>query len=274
MQSSLDLSIANIEFRITTPSPEWTQHLRSHYGDFLADDQATWTIDVVQDSNVNPLSESWVVHEESVTRFWIGIYGGTINLANQVARVGVATPQQAPFAVDRVLAFVCMQVLAREGRGLLLHGAGIERHGQGLAFCGPSGAGKTTVSRLATDPHAVLTDETPIVLLTESLAMLRSTPFWGASTPDELISRSNRQVPLRALLFLEQWPAFELTPLQPSEAVMALLATEKVATERVSSAMAWLTVAGKLVSQVPSFRLRFRPDQELWGFLDRELFER
>jgi len=58
-----------------------------------------------------------------------------------------------------------------------------------------------------------------------------------------------------------------VTRLSPADAVTALLGTEKVATERVDSALAWLAVAGQLVERVPVYRLGFRPTVELWDFL-------
>jgi hypothetical protein len=45
------------------------------------------------------------------------------------------------------------------------------------------------------------------------------------------------------------------------------LATEKVAVERVSSALAWLAVVERLVAQVPVYRLVSRPTTDVWPFL-------
>jgi hypothetical protein len=74
-------------------------------------------------------------------------------------------------------------------------------------------------------------------------------------------------VPLAAVYLLVHASGFELTRLAPAQAVMALLTTEKVATERADSAAAWLTVTERLVAQVPLYRLDFRPTAELWDFL-------
>ena len=53
--------------------------------------------------------------------------------------------------------------------------------------------------------------------------------------------------------------------------VLALLTTEKLAVERVSSARAWLEIAQRLVAATPTYRLYSRPTAEVWPFLDREL---
>jgi hypothetical protein len=96
---------------------------------------------------------------------------------------------------------------------------------------------------------------------------LISTPLWGFSTPPALVRRVNCRVPLAAIYTLAHTPDFQLARLSPAEAVMALLGTEKVATERAESAVAWLAVAERLVAAVPVYRLGFRPTTELWGFL-------
>jgi hypothetical protein len=51
---------------------------------------------------------------------------------------------------------------------------------------------------------------------------------------------------------------------------MALLGTEKVATERVESATAWLTAAEQIVRQVPTYLLEFTPTIEVWAFLKQQ----
>ena len=148
--------------------------------------------------------------------------------------------------------------------------------GAGCVFTGASGAGKTTVSRLAAGRAEVgrtevLSDENVILRLGAAGGELCSTPFWGHSTPPELIHRVNRRAPLAAVCILAHAADFRLDPLGPAEAVMALLTTEKVATERADSAAAWLAVAERVIAQTPIYRLSFRPTPELWDFLSTEL---
>ena len=60
-----------------------------------------------------------------------------------------------------------------------------------------------------------------------------------------------------------------MRPLAAAEAVVALLLTEKVATERVTSASAWLNTAEQLVRQAPVYELSFAPTSEVWSFLEQ-----
>ena len=63
-----------------------------------------------------------------------------------------------PYSIDSVLRIVHTLILAREG-GFLLHSAGAIRNRRAFLFSGLSGAGKTTISRLAPADVTLLTDE-------------------------------------------------------------------------------------------------------------------
>ena len=63
-----------------------------------------------------------------------------------------------PYSIDSVLRILHSLILAREG-GFLVHAASAIRKGRAFLFAGVSGAGKTTISRLAPQDVVVLTDE-------------------------------------------------------------------------------------------------------------------
>lgn len=271
MTNTLTLRVAGISFAVTAPAGEWLAMLYSRYEAFLADGAPDWHVRLDHEEPADPAAPSWITHEEQATRFRMGRFMGTIDMAARSAQVTAPEALYAGSAVDRALSYILMQELPRGRNALLLHGVAVVRRGWGLAHSGRSGVGKTTTARLAAGHADVLVDENLVISLTGTDPALLSTPFWGGSTPREMIRRVNRQVPLRALLLLEHGPDFVLEPLSHGDAVLALLTTEKVAVERVSSAAAWLATAEKLVAQVPTYRLYFRPTPELWPFLDEAL---
>ncbi|MGD0127905.1 MAG: hypothetical protein ABSF46_21285 [Terriglobia bacterium] len=63
-----------------------------------------------------------------------------------------------PYSIDAVLRMLHTLILAREG-GFLVHAASAVRNGRAFLFAGVSGAGKTTISRLAPPDVLLLTDE-------------------------------------------------------------------------------------------------------------------
>ncbi len=266
----LYLDIAGVTFAINLPLPEWQALLAERYAAFLSQAGGAglaWHVRVAQDPSLAAPGSPWIRHAGPVTTFRMADQAGRFDLAARRAKMRAPSAVRAAAGLDRILAYVCMQTLPREHDGLLLHAAGVVLDGAGHVFTGASGAGKTTVARLAAGRGEVLSDENVIIRLGPGGAELFSTPCWGHNTPPELIHRINRCVPLAGVYILEHAPLFRLARLAPAEAVMALLTTEKVATERTESAGAWLAVAGRLVDRVPVFRLGFRPTVELWDFL-------
>lgn len=271
MTNLVTLTVAGLSFVVTAPDAAWAAELAGRYLPFLSAARPDWRVRLRHEPDVGPAAAPWVIHEEQATRFSVGHMSGVIDLAARRAEVTAPALGYGGSAVDRAISFILMQELPRGHDALLLRGVALVRHGWGLAHCGRSGVGKTTTARLAVGYADVLVDENLVISLAGGQPTLFSTPFWGGSTPHEMIRRVRRQAPLRALLLPEHGPDFTLERLTDGDAVLALLTTEKVAIERVSSASAWLATAEKLVAQAPTYRLHFRPTQELWPFLDEAL---
>lgn len=267
MNGSLNLNIGGVTFQVALPSPAWQTPLQTHYAPFIDAGNPAWHVTLTHDPALTDVKSPWIRHAGPRTHFRVAVYAGWIDLAARRSTVRTPAQERAPSALDRTLSYICVQALPRRYDALLLHGAGMVWDGYGHVFCGPSGAGKTTVARLAAGRGQVLTDENVIVRLRPGGPEVLSTPFWGHSTPPDLVRRVRRCVPLRAIYVLAPSPAFSLTRLSPGESVVALLTTEKVAIERTTSAGAWLAVAEKLIARVPIYRLEFRPTPELWDFL-------
>ncbi len=112
--------------------------------------------------------------------------------------------------------------LAERG-GALLHSAGIVDDGEAFVFFGRSGAGKSTISRLALGAgRLVLSDDLNAVCSADRRAVVEKVPFAGdlgrTSTPSE-------SYPLRALLALEKGAESDLRPVSSGRTLAALLAS-------------------------------------------------
>ena len=261
------MTIGGLGFEIQAPDDVWLAALAPLYDEFPLDKGADWQVTLAHDADLTPAAQAWIEHAGPVTRFHIESYAGWIDLELRQAFVRTSSLAIAPAAVERTIAYACMQMLPRERNSLLLHAAGILWRGKGLVVSGHSGAGKTTVSRLSLGYGELLNDEMVIVNLSGQRPMLLSTPFLGRKTPQELVRRINRAAPADALLLLAHAPCFDLTQLGPSEAVMELLRTDIAAVERLTSAAAWMAMVERLVHAMPVYQLRFRPTTELWEFL-------
>lgn len=267
MPDDLTLDIGGVTLCVSVPHPEWLPPLHERYAAFLTEAPGRWQVRLEHNPALADTDRPWLRHHGALSVFRVNAYCGWMDMHGR--RAAVATPSQARAvsALERTLAYICMQVLPREHNALLLHSVGVEVNGAGHVFFGPSGAGKTTMARLSDGFGEILSDESVILQPGPDGVMLLSTPFWGLSTPPEMVQRRRRAVPLRALYALSHTPDFRLDRLAPWETVSALLGTEKIAVERVESADAWLRVAEQILAAVPVYRLGFRPTREVWSFI-------
>lgn len=87
--------------------------------------------------------------------------------------------EELPGLVENFLRVVVAERAIERG-GALLHSAGVVAAGSAYLFFGPSGAGKTTISRLsAAAGHTVLSDELNIVIESGDELVVEQLPFAG-----------------------------------------------------------------------------------------------
>jgi hypothetical protein len=149
--------------------------------------------------------------------------------------------------------------------GLPLHAAGVVLAGRGVAFVGPSGAGKTTLS--ATSPVPVLSDELVAIGPGRPFSLVRS-GFWGEGRP----AGSASSAPLGLLVDLAKGPALRFERLHPAAAAGRVLASVPVP----HAPALWrhaLAVVAELVSRVAVVRMEWTPLDPPWPALTRLLDE-
>lgn len=164
---------------------------------------------------------------------------------------------QPPLGLSIALRVAQAALLPLRG-ALPLHAAGLVLDGSGLAFFGVSGAGKSSLAGLA--PGPVFSDE--LVVVGGSPPQLRASGFWGelgdgAPAPP---------APLAGLFELDKRSALELDRLPASEAFRRLLPVTLVPAQGEAWRAA-LDVLGRLLREVPAWRLGWRRDQPPWEAL-------
>jgi hypothetical protein len=154
--------------------------------------------------------------------------------------------------------------LLEEG-GAVLHSAGVTDGEGAWLLLGPSGAGKTTSSRLCLSRGAsVLSDDLNAVRLGEDGARLAQLPFTG-----DLGDRSGVQalLPLRALLRLVQGRENAARPLTPAAALAALVAAAPFVNRDPWRREALLAVLERLARSVSAWELTFTLEGDVWAIL-------
>ena len=165
-----------------------------------------------------------------------------------------------PYALDSVLRILHSLVLSSRG-GFLLHAASAICDGRAYLFSGVSGAGKTTLTRLAPSSVVLLTDEISYVRPISTGYCAYGTPFSGELAK----AGENASAPVSALFFLEKGLENRVEELPPAEAVRRLMRNILFFAEDGELVEKLFATACDFVEKVPVRRLTFYPDSRVWN---------
>ena len=167
-----------------------------------------------------------------------------------------------PYSIDSALRILHSLVLAREG-GFLVRAASAIRGGRAFLFAGVSGAGKTTIARLAPPDVTLLTDEISYVRRLGNRYEAFGTPFTGElARPGE-----NHRAPLAAVYLLAQGKANKIETVGAAEASRALLQHILFFARDCELPKLVFQAACDLVCNMPVRRLTFVPDARVWELI-------
>jgi hypothetical protein len=172
---------------------------------------------------------------------------------------GIVRQNANPYSLDSVLRILHSLIIAERG-GFLLHAASAICDGRAFLFSGVSGAGKTTMTRLAPSDVTLLTDEISYLRPDGNGYSAFGTPFAGElARPGE-----NCAAAVSALFFLEQGPENRIDEISPGEAVRRLMRNILFFAEDQALIEKLLATACDFVARVPIRRLTFYPDARVW----------
>jgi hypothetical protein len=177
--------------------------------------------------------------------------------------VRLLMPRTAGALSPSALRLLCALLLLERG-GFLLHASAVVEHDRAWVFCGPSGAGKTTVARLAS-PRLVLSDETVALLNGRAGCTVASTPFFGEGGP--VMATLNRRAPVAGLCFLTKGDRFAHRRLDAREVVERAFHQVFVPKRDPRIAARVLERLADVAARVPCFELTFARRPELWEYL-------
>ena len=204
-----------------------------------------------EDVRVNWDSGQWLMQRGDFRAEW--------NPANARGRIRQTSN---PYSLDSVLRIVHTLLLARKG-GFLVHASSAIRNGRAFLFSGVSGAGKTTMARLAPADAALLTDEISYVIRRENSYHAVGTPFYGElARPGE-----NLEAPIEALYLLAKGPENKIEPVNGTAAVRGLLENILFFARDPEFVKLVFDSACDFVNRVPVRRLTFVPDASAWELI-------
>ena len=175
---------------------------------------------------------------------------------------GTVRQSANPYAIDSVLRIVHTLLLAREG-GFLLHAASAVRDGEAHIFTGRSGAGKTTLSRMAPADVTLLTDEVSYVRKSDHGYTAFGTPFAGELAK----AGANISAPLSAVYLLVQGPENRLEPMDEAESVRTLMRNILFFAQDEATVQSVFKSACEFAGKVPMYRMIFTRSSDAWGVI-------
>ena len=256
------VGVGGLSVRIEAQDPAFLRQLEDRYRGFLdVSEKADYAfiVDIVppaayagdDDVRVFRSGGEWLLERGDFRARW-----------DPVSRHGRIRQSANPYALDSVLRIVHTLVLAREG-GFLVHASSAVRNGRAYLFAGRSGAGKTTISRLAPPDANVLTDEISYVRRQADGYCAYGTPFAG----DLARPGDNLKAPLAAVYLLVQGTENRIESVGAADAVRGMLGNILFFAEDAELVQAVFQSALEFVERVPVRRLTFVPDARVWELI-------
>ncbi len=144
----VSVQIGGMAIGLRTDNPSFLRMLEERYGGFLSASTRPdfeFEIDLAPPGKLSEDEDVRVVHDSGRWSIERGDFRAEWDPALGRGRIRQSIN---PYSIDSVLRIVHTLLLARSG-GFLAHAASAVRNGRAFLFAGRSGAGKTTISRLA-----------------------------------------------------------------------------------------------------------------------------
>lgn len=263
----ITINVAHIAVSIVATNPDIAQKIRHSYQDFL-DPQATPLVTVMVNIRpgamyVEPQPGSWIIETQyTEERLIFKSYQeyGELNL-----QTGEGFIEMSPDAyIENYLRVIYAWLCLKEG-GLLLHSSGVIRQDAGYVFFGPSGAGKTTTSRLASRQAIVLSDDLVIIRLLNEQYHLFGVPFKGELSD---APRANQDAPLKGIFRLRQDVRHYIEPMSRVIAVAEMAGSAPFINNIPALNGKLLMTCNRIARAVPIQQLHFRRDDGFWKVID------
>lgn len=259
---SLVIEVGGVRVCFHTSDARFMELLHERYAGFISSEMAgaiEFDVDLHPPQGVAPDADVRVTHDGGR---WFLERIDFLAQWDPASRYGSISQSPTPYSVDAVLRIVHTLVLASQG-GFLLHSASAVRNGKAFLFSGVSGAGKTTISRLAPADVALLSDEISYIRKQGDGYVAFGTPFAGELAK----SGENISAPISHLYLLAQGPENRIEPLAPADALRSLLANVLFFAEQRELVQQTFQTGVNFVSRVPVSRLTFVPDSRVWELI-------
>jgi hypothetical protein len=257
------VAVGGLPIGISSASLEFTRIVEDRYAGFIEEPQADGIrlqVEIAEPTGIGADEDVQVRYEAGQ---WIIERGDFKARWDPATNLGCVRQGAYPYAIDTVIRIVHSLVLAKRG-GFLVHSASAIRNGRAFLFSGVSGAGKTTISRLAPPDVTLLTDEISYVRREGEGYQAYGTPFAG----DLGRAGENISAPLAGLYLLVQGRHNHASQIGPADAARRLLRNILFFADDACLVEQLFGTACEFVSRIPVYELTFRPDGDVWNLIE------
>jgi len=180
-------------------------------------------------------------------------FSGEFNTKTGIARMDINTK---PFVISSLLRII-YAIKMIEKKGLFVHASSFVRDGVAYLFAGKSGAGKTTLAKIATRSDReiqLLSDEISLITYERGEVFAYSTPFWGSTR----IMGRYIKAPLRAIYFINKSKRTFTRQIDSSTAMQNILANILFASLDQESLSEGLKTAKNIITKAECRILNFQ----------------
>lgn len=259
---SLVIEIGGMPARVYTTDAGFLALLQDRYAGFVSQSEEPaieFEVDLCESRFADPDAEVEVAQNQGIWRLQRGDFRAEWD---PIAGRGWIRQTANPYSIDAVLRIVHTLMLAEQG-GFLVHSASAVRNGKAFLFTGVSGAGKTTLSRLAPRDATLLTDEISYVSKSKDGYVAYGTPFTG-----ELAKLGeNVSAPIATVYLLAKGSENRIEAVDSNDAARSLLSNILFFAKDESLVRALFHSAFEFASRVPVSRLTFVPDARVWELI-------
>jgi len=268
---SVVIAIGGVAVRVNTADADFLAMLEERYAGFVVAETSPeacaefeFDVDLAQPALANPDADVSVTRRSGR---WFMERGDFRAEWEPATGRGWIRQSANPYSIDAVLRIVHTLVLAKQG-GFLLHSASAIRNGKAFLFAGVSGAGKTTISRLAPADATLLTDEISYVRKLDVAEKSNGYVAFGTPFTGELAKLGeNTSAPVAALYLLTKGPENRIDSVSAADAGRELLANMLFFAEDQELVCLAFQGACDFVHCVPVYRLTFMPDARVWEMI-------
>lgn len=257
----IGIEVGGLPVVVYTQDPGFCDQLAKHYAGFLSQSRAPrFHLDVeLLPQPPQPGAEISVAVREGIWNVRRADFSAECDL-----RAGRATIRQSAgtHSFDSVLRIMHTLALVEAG-GFLLHAASAIRNRRAFIFSGVSGAGKTTLTRLAPSDAIILTDEVSYVRRPSGIFEACGTPFAGELAR----AGANTSAQIDTLFFLEQGSENRIDDIGRREALQRLLRNILFFAADPEMVAGLFRTANEFLECIPVRRLTFRPEPDVWSLI-------